>query len=99
MTLKTTFPRPYFPRSRRIYRSGEAGEGFGHPAGGFPQQKMVVQLLRVGSRTDHVQISGLVCGAEEVPHRERGLVPVQEHVSVCQRGFFGECYPGLLAHG
>lgn len=60
---------------------------------------MGVQLVRIGPRTDHVQVPGSVCGAEEIAHRQRGPVPVPEHVPVGQCGLVGERDPRVSAHG
>jgi len=43
---------------------------------------MGVQLERERAGTDHVQVLGTVCRPQEVAHRQRGVVPVQEHVPV-----------------
>jgi len=43
---------------------------------------MGVQLERERPGTDHVQVSGAVRRPQEVAYRQRGIVPVQEHVPV-----------------
>jgi len=43
---------------------------------------MGVQLERERAGTDHVQVLGAVRRPQEVAHRQRGIVPVQEHVPV-----------------
>jgi len=45
---------------------------------------MGVQLERERPGTDHVQVSGAVRRPQEVAYRQRGIVPVQEHVPVCK---------------
>lgn len=53
---------------------------------------MGLQLERECAGTNHVQVPGPVCGAEEVTHSQGGAVPVPQHVPVgelyrfaCQR--------------
>lgn len=43
---------------------------------------MGVQLERERAGTDYVQVLGTVRGPQEVAHRQRGIIPVQEHVPV-----------------
>lgn len=57
---------------------------------------MGVQLERERPGTDHVQVSGAVRRPQEVAYRQRGIVPVQEHVSVRQCRVIGECHTRLL---
>lgn len=46
--------QPHFSLVYRVYGPGQTGQGLGHAAGSVPKQEMGVQLVRVGSRTDHV---------------------------------------------
>ena len=82
----------------RIHRGREAGPGPGHTVRGVQEQKMGVQLDGERAGTDHVQVPGPVRGAEEVAHCQGGLVPVPQHVPVCECVLIGECDPRLPAH-
>lgn len=46
---------------------------------------MGVQLERERTGTDHVQILGVVRRSQKVAHRQRGIVSIQEHVSIGKR--------------
>lgn len=60
---------------------------------------MGVQLVRIGFGTDYVQIFGSVCRSEKVPYCQRGIVSVQEHVSICERWIVGKCHQRISANG
>lgn len=60
---------------------------------------MGVQLVGIGPRTDHVQIFRPMRRIEEVPHRQGGIVPISQHVSIGERWIVGECYPWVSTDG
>lgn len=43
---------------------------------------MDLYLVGIGSRTDYVQVFGLVCRIEEIAYCKRRFIPIQEHVSI-----------------
>lgn len=73
----------------RVYGFGQARSGLGHVTRSVSEQEMGVQLVGVGPGTDHVQILGTLRRPPQVPHRERRVVSVQEHVPVCECWVFG----------
>lgn len=60
---------------------------------------MGVQLVGIGTGTHHVQIPRSVCRTEEISHRQGGSLPVQEHVSVRERGISGKRHTRLSSYG
>lgn len=87
---------PYCNRNKlsyRVYGSREASESFRYLTRSIPQQKMGLQLVRIGAGTNHVQVLGTMCGFTQVPHCQGRIVPVQEYVPICERRFTGASYP------
>lgn len=76
----------------RVYGLRQASKSFRYSARSVPQQKMGIQLVRVGAGADHVQILGTMCGLAEVTHCQGRLVSVQEYVPVCQCWVIGTGY-------
>lgn len=50
---------------------------------------MGLQLVGIGLGADYVQILGALRRPSQVPHRERGVVPVSKYVPVCKCRVFG----------
>ena len=68
----------------RVHRGWEAHQGLGCPGGGYQEQKVPINhLFGKGSGTHHDQISGIMCGPQESLYGQGGLVPVPQHVPIC----------------
>lgn len=68
----------------RVHGLGKTSPCSGHPPGGVQKQEMGLQLVRVSPGTHYVQVLGAMCGPSEVTHCQRGLISIQEHVSICE---------------
>lgn len=76
----------------RVYGPGQASSCTGYVTRSLQKQKMGLQLVRVGSGTDYVQIFGIMCRFAQVPYREGGSVSVQKYVSIRKCWIFGTSY-------
>lgn len=68
----------------RVYRCWETGQSFRYFVRGFPKQKMGLHMERKRFGAHHVQVFGLVCGAQKIVDSKGRLIPIQEYVSICK---------------